>query len=95
VSVVSGSVSGRGVDGSPVVSQRSSLLNSSKLANTGVSLVLSPKTKLLLRGWFSSSDISSCSFFGGDSLGGLKVLPLFEDVSVSGCLASWERRDVR
>jgi hypothetical protein len=91
VSVVSDSVSGRGVDVSPVVLQRLSLLSSSKLKIFGGVAVRPSIIRLLLRGSVSSV----CSVLGGDSLGALKILPFFGGVSVSGYLASWERRDVR
>jgi hypothetical protein len=94
VSVVSGSVSGRGVIVLSVILQEPSSLNSSKLAKPGGSLIRSPNTKLLLSGSVSSSG-NAVGSFTGDSLGALKTFLSLGGVSSSGCLASWERRDVR
>jgi hypothetical protein len=95
ISVVSGSVSGCGVVVSPVVFQRLSLLNSSKLKNVGGVVVRPSIIRLLLRGSASSSGSGVCSLFGGVSLGALKTFLSLGGVSISGYLASWERRDVR
>jgi hypothetical protein len=87
VSLVSGSVSGRGVD---VLFQDLSSLNSSKLIKLEGSLVRSPNTKLLLSGSVSSSG-NAVGSFTGDSLGAIKTFLGLRGVSISGYLASWER----
>jgi hypothetical protein len=89
VSVVSGSVSGRGVD---VLLQDLSSLNSSKLIKPEGSLIHYPNTKLLLSGSISSSG-NAVGSFTGDSLGALKTFLGLGGVSISDYLASWERRD--
>jgi hypothetical protein len=94
VSVVYGSVSGHGVVVLSVVLQEPSLLNSSKLTKPEGSLIRSPNTKLLLSGSVSSSG-NAVGSFTGDLLGALKTFLGLGGVSISGYLASWERRDVR
>jgi hypothetical protein len=56
-------------------------------------LIRSPNTKLLLSGSVSSSG-NSVGLFTGDSLGALNTFLGLGDVSISGYLALWERRDV-
>jgi hypothetical protein len=93
VSVVSGLVSGRGVDVLSVVLQDPSELNLSKLIKPGGSLIHSPNTKLLLSVSVSSSGNAVGSFDGG-LLGALKTLLGLGGISILGYLALWERRDV-
>jgi hypothetical protein len=82
-----------GVDVLSVVLQEPSSLNSSKLIKPEGSLIHSPNTKPLLSGSVSSCG-NAVGSFTGNSLGALKTFFGLGGVSISGYLASWERRDV-